>query len=235
MERDEAMAALETAGTAQNRKVYARHGIGEPMFGVSYKDLGAIQKRIKVDEVLAEELWGTGNHDARILAAKIADAGLIELEVVQSWAEDLDDYVTTDAFAGLVVRTPFAGTVASEWIEADGEWVERAGWLVIAGLALRDRDHDDDHYAAYLPRIEHEIHGAKNRVRDAMNSTLIAIGTRSDDLEEQALAAAARIGTVHVDHGETGCKTAVATTYIPKARERQRTKDAKWAVRAGAG
>jgi 3-methyladenine DNA glycosylase AlkD len=235
MDRDETMAALEAAGTAQNRKVYARHGIGEPLFGVSYKDLGALQKRTKVDEILSEELWATRNHDARILATRIADPGLIELAVVESWAADLADYVLTDAFAGLVVRTPHAGIVATAWIEADDEWVERAGWLVLAGLALRDRDHDDEFYAAYLPRIENELHGAENRVRDAMNSTLISIGTRSDTLEEEALAAAARIGTVDVDHGKTGCKTAVATSYIPKARERQRKKDAKLAARSGAG
>lgn len=32
----EVMSMLEAAGTAQNRKVYARHGVPEPMFGVSY-------------------------------------------------------------------------------------------------------------------------------------------------------------------------------------------------------
>lgn len=235
MDGDETMTALEAVGTPQNRKVYARHGIGEPMFGVSYKDLGVLEKKIRVDEDLAEELWGTGNHDARILATKIADPDLIEAAVAEAWSTDLDNYVVTDAFAGLMVRAPFAGTAASEWIEADDEWVERAGWIVLAGLALRDRDHDDAFYGTYLPRIEREIHGAKNRVRDAMNTALISIGTRSDDLEEEALAAAARIGAVDVDHGETGCKTATAATYIPKARERQRKKDAERATRTGAG
>ena len=57
-----------------------------------------------------------------------------------------------------------------------------------------------------------------------MNNALIAIGTRSDALEEAALAAARRIGPVLVDHGQTSCKTPDALTYLPKARAHRRKK-----------
>jgi len=60
-------------GTAQNRKVYARHGVGEDMYGVSYSNLGKLRKSIKRHHALAEQLWATGNHDARVLATMIAD------------------------------------------------------------------------------------------------------------------------------------------------------------------
>lgn len=49
----------------------------------------------------------------------------------------------------------------------------------------------------------------------------IAIGTRSETLEAKALAAAARIGKVIVDHGQTNCKTPDAVSYIKKARARK--------------
>ena len=38
----QAMKALKSAGTAQNRKIYARHGVLEPMFGVSTANLTKI-------------------------------------------------------------------------------------------------------------------------------------------------------------------------------------------------
>jgi hypothetical protein len=66
----------------------------------------------------------------------------------------------------------------------------------------------------------------KNRVRDAMNSAVIAIGIRNPKLEKKALAAAKRIGQVEVDHGETSCKTPDATAYIHKTLERRRKKRA---------
>ena len=64
-----------------------------------------------------------------------------------------------------------------------------------------------------------------------MNGTLIAIGSRSDELEAAAIDTATRIGVVEVDHGETGCKTPFAPEYILKTRERRRVKEAGAASR----
>ena len=44
---DETMAELEALGTAENRKVYPRHGVKEPMFGVSYASLGKLEKKLR--------------------------------------------------------------------------------------------------------------------------------------------------------------------------------------------
>ena len=62
------LAKLEALGTAQNRKVYARHGVGEPMFGVSFAHLRKLGKKLRHDHDLARALWASGNHDARVLA-----------------------------------------------------------------------------------------------------------------------------------------------------------------------
>ena len=53
-----------------------------------------------------------------------------------------------------------------------------------------------------------------------MNSAVIAIGSRSPQMRELALAAAARIGKVTVDHGQTGCQTPDAASYIRKVAAR---------------
>jgi len=68
MNKTEALRALKALGTAQNRKVYARHGVQPPLFGVSYAALGKLRKQIGVDHKLALALWKSGNHDARVLA-----------------------------------------------------------------------------------------------------------------------------------------------------------------------
>jgi 3-methyladenine DNA glycosylase AlkD len=90
MDLDTAMQTLESLGTAQNRKVYPRHGVGENLFGVSFADLGKLTKQIKKDHALALQLWQTGNHDARILATMIADPQEMDENTLQSWASGLD-------------------------------------------------------------------------------------------------------------------------------------------------
>ncbi len=72
MTAEEVLAALESMGTAQNRKVYGRHGVGREMFGVSYSNLGKLKKKIRIDQEVAETLWASGNHDAMVLAAMVA-------------------------------------------------------------------------------------------------------------------------------------------------------------------
>lgn len=221
------MAELEAYGTAQNRKVYPRHGASEPMFGVSYANLGKLKKKIKTDHELSTQLWDTGNHDARVLATMIADPEQATPQLLESWARVPDNYVLTDAVSGFVGKTTHASNMMKSWIDADAEFVEAAGWNLLGGSAMTNDGLSDDAYLPYIDRIERDIHKAKNRVRYAMNNALIAIGLRSDSLEEITIAAAERIGKVEVDHGETSCKTPNAVTYIPKARAHQRKKEAK--------
>ena len=222
MTLSEAMAALEAAGTAQNRKVYARHGVKSPMFGVSYANLGKIQKKIKVDQALAEQLWATGNHDARVLATKIADRAAIRASTLEAWVRDLSSYVDTDAFAHLAARTPHAEKKTAAWTKSKKEWIAAAGWTVLSAVAMNDPGGDPEKYAAWLERIEDGLHEAPNRVRYSRNNALIAIGIRGGALQKKAIAAARRIGKVEVDHGQTGCKTPDAEPYILKAIARQK-------------
>ena len=73
MTKTEVMMELKSAGTAQNRKIFKRHGGQGEMYGVSSAVLGKLKKRIKVDHDLALKLWATGVVEARALATMIVD------------------------------------------------------------------------------------------------------------------------------------------------------------------
>ncbi len=217
-----AIAELERRGSEQTRKTYRRHGVLGDQFGVSYADLKAMKKAIKTDQPLAESLWATGNHDARILATMIADPKTIARKVLESWSRDVDNDVLAGALAGVVAGSPHGLSLMEKWVGSDEESLGSAGWSVLARLAgnsatgLSDRE-----CAAYLDTIRTTIHGRKNRVRYAMNGALIAIGLRSPEFQEKALGAAKAIGKVEVDHGDTDCKTPDAAEYILKAARRR--------------
>ncbi len=223
MTYDEAMCALEAAGTAQNRKVYARHGVCGPMFGVSYAALNQLKKAIKVDHGLALELWASGVHDARVLATKVADPKRLDEDALNGWVDALDSYPLTDALAELVAQSPRAQALVKRWVGSDEAWRARAGWGVLGRLAAKG-EADDALFAPYLDTIQAEIHARPNRVRESMNWALIAIGGRSEALKRKALAVAEAGGPVEVDHGQTSCKTPEASAYIEKvwARKKRR-------------
>lgn len=216
------LAALKKAGTAQNRKVYERHGVTGEMFGVSYGELGKLKKTIKQDHDLAIGLWESGNHDARVLACMVADAGAMTAKQLDAWARDLDNYVVTDAFSTLVVHSPHARRKADLWKNRKGEWVSCAGWNVMASLAMNDDTLEDAWCAEQIALVARDIHARPNRTRHSMNNALIALGVRNPKLEKKARAAAKKIGRVEVDHGETGCKTPDADSYMTKTIQHQK-------------
>ena len=221
----QAVSALEKAGTAQNRKIYGNHGVTIAMYGVSFADLKKLKKQIGTDTDLARQLWGTGNHDARILACMIAGSDDLTSRELDSWARQLDSYVVTDAFATLVSRTPHAKNKFSAWRDRKSEWVSATAWNIMSHLALDlDADLTDTFCSEQIALIQREIHNQPNRTRHSMNQALIALGVRNDKLQKKAMTAAAKIGKVEVDHGATSCKTQDAAAYILKTVAYQKSK-----------
>ncbi len=213
------MTQLESFGTDQNIKIYRRHGAASPrLFGVSYGNLNKLVKKIKTDHALAQQLWASGNHDARILAMKIADPDQATSAELDSWVNDLGDYILADALSEFISKTTFVQEKAEAWMASSNEWISTTGWNLLGYLALNGQAMPDSYFEPYLQTIESDIHQRQNRVRYAMNNALIQIGSRNGALEPLAIITAKNVGKVDVDHGQTSCKTPDAASYIQKVR-----------------
>lgn len=221
----EAMTALEKAGSAQTKKTYLRHGAVEPMFGVSFATLKVLYKKIKIDQELAEALWDTGNFDARNLAVKIADPANISAKELDRWAATPTARMCGGYVAHLAAESPHGRAKADKWLKASDVTTKFAAWSLVTALAMIDETMEDSWFADRLAQIEKTIHSAPNAQKYVMNSAIIAIGNRNGSLRKAAVAAAKRLGTIEVDHGDTDCKTPNAAESIEKA----------WARAKGAG
>ena len=222
---EETMRELKRLGTAQTRKTYLRHGAPEPVSGVNFGPLAVLKKRIGTDGVLARALWASGHTEARFLATMVVDAPEMPWKELDAWAKGLDWYGLTPVFvANVVLRSPHA-VKALTWTQSKSEWVGQAGWQSLSALLTKTALLAGEDLLPWLKRIEQELPGAKNRVREAMNGALIAVGGSSGGaVQAAALATAKRLGKVEVDQGDTACETPDATEYILKMQAR---KDAK--------
>ncbi len=205
------------------------------MFGVAYADVGKIARAAGKDPSLASALWETGNHDARVLATMVCDPARLPASELDRWMRSSSDRVVREALARLAPRVPGAKACVEAWMRSDDEGLSAAGWTASGALLLGADAASEASLLTRVGEIERGIHAAPNRVRHAMNVALIAIGTRSDALAAAAIAAAKRIGKVHVDHGATGCKTPDAASYIPKARAYAAKREAKASPKRSAG
>ena len=233
MKFKQTMSALKKMGTAQNRKVYARHGAGENMFGVSFANLNQLKKEIGTDQDLAEQLWRSGNVDAMSLATMIADPEAFTAKQADDWLAACDYSVNIGLFAGVIACSPLVARKVSKWTRSRKELTLIAGYDLLCGLLRHSADAiDDDKLLGYLDQIESKIHQSPNYARHSMNAAVTAIGISKPSLRKQAIATAKRIGKVEVDHGETNCKTPDAVAYIQKAAAREKTTGRKTKARA---
>ncbi len=204
----EILAELRSMGSQKDRAGMARYGINvENAFGVSIYELRRIAKRLGTDHALALSLWATGNHEARLLACFVDDPAAVTEGQFESWARDFDSWDICDqATTSLFDLTKHAWPKAVEWARRDEEWVKRAGFTLMAGLAVHDKSASDQRYRKLLPVIARGAFDDRNFVKKAVNWALRNIGKRNRALNAAAIACAGKIRVAANKHagGERG-------------------------------
>jgi 3-methyladenine DNA glycosylase AlkD len=195
----EVLARLKSQGNPASVEGQARYGIAPKTvnYGVSLPTLRAMAKEIGKDHDLAEQLWASGVHPARLLATLIDDPRQVTEEQMDRWASTFDSWDLVDGAAGnLFHKTPFAYDKAAQWSAREEEFVKRAAFSLIAYLAVHDKKAPDERFQAFLPLIKREANDNRNLVKKAVNWALRQIGKRNSALNTAAIACAEEIRTL---------------------------------------
>lgn len=173
----------------------ARYGISSMgTLGVPMPSLRKMARELGKNHELALALWDTGVHEARILAVYIDDPSQVSESQMERWASEIDTWDVCDQACGnLFDRTPFAVGKAFEWSERDETFVKRAGFVLMAELAVHDKTLPDETFQAFLPVILRHSNDERNFVKKAINWALRQIGKRNSRLNRAAIEAAEKI------------------------------------------
>ena len=227
------IAELRELGDPAQREGMARFGIAtdHALGGINLPTLRAIGRRIGVDHDLAGRLWASGIHEARILAGYVDDPAQVTEEQMEMWAADFDSWDIVDNMCGdLFDRTPFAYEKAVAWARRDEEFVKRAGFALMARLAVHDKATPDRVFGAFLPIIERESGDRRNFVRKAVNWALREIGKRSAVLNAMAIRTAQRIHSQGPPAGRWVASDALRELRSDAVRSRLRQREAAVAI-----
>jgi len=192
----EIIGQLKSLANPANVAGMARYGIS-PMgtLGVPMPVLRRMAKEIGPNHDLAEELWRSGVHEARILAALIDAPQEVTDEQMERWVLDVDSWDVCDQLcSNLFARTGLAFAKAAAWSGRPETFVKRAGFVLMAALSVHDKKAEDARFAAFLPLIIRESADDRNFVRKAVNWALRQIGKRNPVLNGLAVATAREIG-----------------------------------------
>ena len=195
MSVESVLAEMRSLGDPRAVEGMARFRISsEGTLGLSVPLLRNMAKRLGTDHGLARGLWESGVHEARILAALVDDPKEVSEAQMERWVADFDSWDVCDACCGnLFDRTPYAFKKAGEWSRRKEEFVKRAGYALMAELAVHDKKAPDGAFLLFFGAIERGSTDPRNFVKKAVNWALRQIGKRNPRLNRAALELAERI------------------------------------------
>ena len=117
---------------------------------------------------------------------------------MESWVREIKSWDICDGCcSNLFRKTPYAYEKSVEWSEREEEFVKRAGFVMMATLAVHDKKASDDVFLAFLPVIKREATDERNFVKKAVNWALRQIGKRNTNLRHAAISTAEEIKLIN--------------------------------------
>ena len=226
---DEILKKLQSLSNPKAVEGMARYGINpEKAYGISIPNLRKIARETGKNHDLAQQLWASGIHEARILASMIDDPKIVTEEQIERWVNDFDSWdVCDECCSNLFDKTGFACTKAVEWSSSEKEFVKRAGFVLMACLSIRDKKADDSQFEYFLPVIKREAIDNRNYVKKAVNWALRQIGKRNLYLNERAVEMAKEIQEIDAKSARWIASDAIRELTSQAVIERLRVKKSR--------
>ena len=150
------IAELKKQANPRNAAGMARFGItGKNVLGgPSVPGLRKMAKKIGKNHEMARELWASGIHEARLLAAFIDDPAKVTPGQMEQWAAGFDSWDVCDQVcSNLFDKTPYARAKIFKWVKDRREFVKRTGFTLMACLAVHDKTAADRDFLKFFPLI----------------------------------------------------------------------------------
>ncbi len=208
---EEIMGELRSKANPHNVEGMARFGIrSADVYGLPMPELRRIGRSLGKDHEPALELWATGNYEARILAGLVDEPKEVSTAQMEQWARDFDNWAICDGCCfNLFDRTPYAYEKAAEWSRREPEFVKRAGFSLMAALAVHDKKAEDERFIEFLQSVLQAAEDERNFVKKAVNWALRAIGKRNARLNREAVKVA-----IELKRSESGAARWVASDAL---------------------
>ena len=193
--RAKVLQELKKLANSKVRAKMAYFGVKVPKaYGISVPVLHRLARRIGRNHELAEQLWASGIHEARILATLIGEPEKVTSAQMERWVRDFDSWDVVDAACCyLYAHAAPAWSKVNAWSQRSEEFQKRAAFSLAAYLSYKDKKAPDARFERFLRVIEREAWDERNFVRKAVNWALRNIGKRNVRLNRAAVRAAEKI------------------------------------------
>ncbi|MGB7874501.1 MAG: DNA alkylation repair protein [Anaerolineales bacterium] len=180
---------LKSLANPEDVEGMERFGIkGDKALGIRVPVLRKLARAHRNNHQLATDLWASGIHEARILASMVDDPQQVTEEQMEAWVNDFDSWDVCDQVCmNLFDKHSLAYEKAVEWSRREQEFVKRAGFAMMASLAVHDKTADDRLFEPFFERIQVGAQDERNFVKKAVNWALRQIGKQRPGLASRCV------------------------------------------------
>jgi 3-methyladenine DNA glycosylase AlkD len=191
----EIIAQLKSQSNPANVAGMARFGISPVnTLGISIPVLRKTARQLGRNHELALQLWDSGIHEARILATLVDQPALVTEAQMEKWTVEFDSWDICDqCCSNLYSHTPWPYLKALQWSNRPEEFVKRAGFVMMAVLAVHDKKAGNEKLIQFFPALKAGATDTRNFVKKAVNWAIRQIGKRNMLLNKEAVALAQEI------------------------------------------
>lgn len=169
----------------------------EKAHGISVPQLNRLARKIGKNHQLSNQLWATGIHEAKCLAAMIGEPAKVTEAQMERWARTFNSWDVVDAACCyLFVFAAPAWKKTNVWSRRKEEFVKRAAFSLMAYLSYKDKTAPDSKFIHLLSVIKRESRDDRNFVKKAVNWALRNIGKRNPALNRAAIRTARQIRAI---------------------------------------
>jgi len=157
-------------------------------FGVPLSILRPYAKKIGTNHTLALNLWKTRVHEARLLATLIDNPKKVDEQQMEQWASDFQCWDLCDQCClNLFDKTEYTLQKIQEWSKRKEEFIKRAGFVLIAALAIHNKEAANQYFNQFYPLLIRESTDERIYVKKAISWALRSIGKRNHVLNKKAI------------------------------------------------
>lgn len=189
MNVQEVIQQLQALSNEKYKANVVKLGIPEAYsIGVSTTEVRALARRIKKDPELADALWKSGYHEARILAVLLYDPKKFSIDRSQEMMESVLSWDLCDHLCkNLLIKQKEYPMLIQKWCDASHTYEKRAAYTLIASAMIHDKQVKEEDIQEYLSMIKEYSKDEREHVKKAISWALREIGKKDMDHQEQAL------------------------------------------------
>jgi 3-methyladenine DNA glycosylase AlkD len=197
----------------------------EKAHGISTPQLHQLAKKIGKNHELSNQLWESGIHEAKCLAAMIGGPEKVTAAQMERWARTFNSWDVVDAACCyLFVFAAPAWKKTNDWSRRKEEFVKRAAFSLMAYLSYKDKSAPDKKFLRLLTIIRRESRDDRNFVKKAVNWALRNIGKRNLALNRAAIRTARQIRAIDSRSARWIASDAIRELTSPAVQRRLRKK-----------